>query len=59
MSQFALLQRKWSAVFDAAARAEAAVHADPRTACFYARRTLELAGHRVEGQNDVHTERAQ
>jgi type I restriction enzyme R subunit len=25
-----------------AARAEAAVHADPRTACFYARRTLEL-----------------
>ncbi|MPZ43227.1 MAG: DUF4145 domain-containing protein, partial [Betaproteobacteria bacterium] len=31
------------AVFDAAARAEAAVHADPRTACFYARRTLELA----------------
>jgi type I restriction enzyme R subunit len=43
MSQFAFLQREWSAVFDAAARAEAAVHADPRTACFYARRTLELA----------------
>src|SRR2546427_8881933 len=43
MSQFAFLQREWSAVFDAASRAEAAVHADPRTACFYARRTLELA----------------
>ncbi len=43
MSQFAFLQREWSAVFDAAARAEAAVHADPRTACFYARRALELA----------------
>jgi type I restriction enzyme, R subunit len=43
MSQFAFLQREWSAVFDAAARAEAAVHVDPRTACFYARRTLELA----------------
>ena len=43
MSQFAFLQREWPAVFDAAARAEAAVHADPRTACFYARRALELA----------------
>ena len=43
MSQFAFLQRKWPVVFDAASKAEAAVHADPRTACFYARRTLELA----------------
>jgi type I restriction enzyme R subunit len=43
MSQFAFLDREWPAVFDAAARAEAAVHADPRTACFYARRALELA----------------
>lgn len=43
MSQFAFLQREWSAVFDAAAKAEAAVHSDPRTACFYARRALELA----------------
>ena len=43
MSQFNFLQLEWSAVYEAAARAEAAVHADPRTACFYARRTLELA----------------
>src|SRR4249920_2534488 len=43
MSQFAFLQREWVAVFDAAAKAEAAVHPDPRTACFYARRALELA----------------
>ncbi len=43
MSQFSFLEREWSAVFDAAARGEAAVHADPRTACFYARRALELA----------------
>jgi type I restriction enzyme R subunit len=43
MSQFAFLQREWPAVFEAAAKAEAAVHADPRTACFYARRALELA----------------
>jgi len=43
MRQFAFLQPEWSAVFDAASRAEVAVHADPRTACFYARRALELA----------------
>src|SRR5256886_17701446 len=43
MSQFSFLEREWSAVFDAAARSEAGVHADPRTACFYARRALELA----------------
>ena len=43
MSQFAFLQREWSAVFDAATRAEVAVHSDPRTACFYARRALELS----------------
>ena len=43
MSQFTFLRREWRAVFDSAAKAEASVHADPRTACFYARRTLELA----------------
>ncbi len=43
MSQFAFLQREWADVHDAAAKAEAAVHPDPRTACFYARRALELA----------------
>jgi type I restriction enzyme R subunit len=43
MSQFTFLQREWPPVFDAAARAESAVHTDPRTACFYARRALELA----------------
>src|SRR5436190_18079002 len=43
MSHFSFLQREWPAVFEAAGKAEAAVHADPRTACFYARRSLELA----------------
>ena len=43
LSQFAFLQGEWPAVHDAAARAEAAAHADPRTACSYARRALELA----------------
>ncbi|MCP9465110.1 MAG: DEAD/DEAH box helicase family protein [Nitrospira sp.] len=43
MSQFTFLQREWAAVFEAASKAEAAVYADPRTACFYARRALELA----------------
>lgn len=43
MSQFTFLQREWAAVFEATSKAEAAVYADPRTACFYARRALELA----------------
>jgi type I restriction enzyme R subunit len=43
VSQFAFLQREWAEVFEAASKAETAVHADPRTACFYARRALELA----------------
>ncbi len=43
MSQFAFLQSEWAAVFEASARVETAVYADPRTACFYARRALELA----------------
>lgn len=43
MSQFTFLQREWAAVFEAASKAEDAVHADPRAACFYARRALELA----------------
>ena len=43
MSQFTFLKQEWPAVFDSAARAEASVYTDPRTACFYARRTLELA----------------
>src|SRR6266480_132187 len=43
MSQFAFLQREWPAEYASCGRAESAVHADPRTACFYARRALELA----------------
>lgn len=43
MSQFSFLEREWPAVFEAASKAEAAAYPDPRTACFYARRALELA----------------
>lgn len=43
MSQFVFVEREWPEVFEAASKAEAAVRADPRTACFYARRALELA----------------
>jgi type I restriction enzyme R subunit len=43
MSHFTFLQREWPDVYDAATRAEAGAHLDPRTACFYARRALELA----------------
>lgn len=43
MTPFAFLSREWPAVHEAAARAGLAVHGDPRAACFYARRALELA----------------
>jgi hypothetical protein len=36
MIQFTFLQREWAAVPEAACKGEAAVHADPRTAWFYA-----------------------
>jgi type I restriction enzyme R subunit len=42
-SNFAFLQTGWPELLAEAQRSEAACHADPRTACFYARRTLELA----------------
>lgn len=43
MSQFAFLQFEFPEVHDAAHRAEALANPDPRAACFYARRALELA----------------
>lgn len=43
MSQFAFLQPEFPEVYDAAHRAEALANSDPRAACFYARRALELA----------------
>ena len=42
-SNFAFLQPDWPELLAEARRAEAAALTDPRTACFYARRTLELA----------------
>jgi type I restriction enzyme R subunit len=41
-SNFAFLGREWPPVHEAAARAEELAHSDPRTACFQARRALEL-----------------
>ena len=43
MSNFAFLQAEWPEVYESASKAETAVYPDPRAACFYARRTLELA----------------
>jgi type I restriction enzyme, R subunit len=40
---FAFLHAEWPDVHEAAGRAATAAHPDPRTACFYARRALELA----------------
>ena len=45
MSQFAFLAAEWPSVAEAAGKAAAAIQSDPRTACFYARRALELAVH--------------
>lgn len=42
-SNFTFLRAEWPALHGEATRAEQAALADPRTACFYARRTLELA----------------
>ncbi len=42
MSNFVFLQAEWAFLHEAAHKAEQAVHSDPRTACFYARRSLEL-----------------
>jgi type I restriction enzyme, R subunit len=42
MAHFAFLQSQWPGVHEAAVRAEAVANPDPRTACFYARRALEL-----------------
>ena len=42
-SPFQFLHAEWPDVHEAASKAAAAVYPDPRTACFYARRALELA----------------
>ncbi len=43
VSNFDFLLAEWPLVHESAARAESMVHTDARAACFYARRTLELA----------------
>lgn len=43
MSNFAFLATEWTLLHEAASKAEGAVNSDPRTACFYARRALEIA----------------
>jgi len=42
MSNFAFLQAEFPTIYESANKAVDAVHPDPRTACFYARRALEL-----------------
>ncbi|HNW38174.1 MAG TPA: DUF4145 domain-containing protein, partial [Methanosarcina vacuolata] len=43
MTNFAFLEAEWPSLYEAAEKASNAVYPDPRTACFYARRALELA----------------
>jgi type I restriction enzyme, R subunit len=42
MSHFAFLDAEWPDLAAEARKAEGLAYPDPRTACFYARRTLEL-----------------
>ncbi len=41
MSNFAFLKTEWPGPHEAAVKAEALIYSDPRSACFYARRSLE------------------
>src|SRR3990172_4446634 len=41
-TQFEFLRAEWPDVYEAAMKAASAAYPDPRTACFYARRALEL-----------------
>ncbi|CAN5704185.1 hypothetical protein BH24ACI1_BH24ACI1_18010 [soil metagenome] len=43
MSNFTFLKDEWASVYNSAAKSERLVYTDPRTACFHARRALELA----------------
>ncbi|MCQ1535355.1 DUF4145 domain-containing protein [Methanosarcina sp. KYL-1] len=43
MTNFAFLEAEWPSLYEAAEKVSNAVYPDPRTACFYARRALELA----------------
>ena len=43
VSNFIFLQAEWPLLHESATRAESLAHVDARAACFYARRTLELA----------------
>jgi type I restriction enzyme R subunit len=40
---FAFLQAEWPAIYESASKAAGLAYSDPGTACFYARRGLELA----------------
>jgi hypothetical protein len=51
MRQFTFLQQECAPVFGAASKAELAVYADPRTACFYARRS---PGRAVKPRSKLH-----
>ncbi len=43
MSNFDFLESEWATIHEAAEKAESLAIPDPRTACFYSRRALELA----------------
>lgn len=42
-TNFTFLKDEWAGIYDSAAKAESLIYTDSRTACFHARRALELA----------------
>lgn len=42
-SNFYFLAAEWPEVLEPASKAESLTHSDPRAACFYAQRALEMA----------------
>ncbi|MGI9054811.1 MAG: hypothetical protein ACR2F2_03295 [Pyrinomonadaceae bacterium] len=42
-TNFTFLKEEWRKVYDSAIKAEKNISSEPRTACFYARHTLEIS----------------
>ena len=55
MSNFAFIKAEWPELHDAATKAEGLVYPDARAACFYTRRTLELAVSWLYQHDRAHT----
>src|SRR5690348_2801065 len=53
-TNFSFLKNEWPGIYEPAARTENLIYTDPRTACFHARRALELAVDWIYDYDDEH-----